>query len=284
MLKSDLDEIGHWSERKLKIVEMYASTYTKILNGTRLSHYYIDAFSGAGIHVKKDTGQLVEGSPLRALMVKPPFLHYHFIDTDEEKTKMLRSLVDEHFPDKQVTIHGGDCNQILPEVLGKIKYENYERALCLFDPYGIHLNWKVIEIAGKSRVVDMFLNFPIMDMNMNVLLRDSKKAAEGQITRMNDFWGDESWRNVGYKKGPSDLFGEQHDEKTTNNELVLGFQQRLKDVAGFKYVANQPMKNNRNAVLYYLIFAAAHSKADDLAKWVMGEHNIARSVMKTTGK
>ncbi len=29
----------------------------------------------------------------------------------------------------------------------------------------MHLNWEVIYEAGQSRAIDLFLNFPVMDMN-----------------------------------------------------------------------------------------------------------------------
>ena len=49
------DEIGDWSELKLDIVEKYGAAYTKAFNkrAQRLKKYYIDGFSGAGVHVVK---------------------------------------------------------------------------------------------------------------------------------------------------------------------------------------------------------------------------------------
>ena len=64
------DEIGIWSELKLEIVENYGAAYTKAFaNQGGLKKYYIDAFSGAGVHLSKRTGGEVEGSPARALKV-----------------------------------------------------------------------------------------------------------------------------------------------------------------------------------------------------------------------
>jgi three-Cys-motif partner protein len=54
-------------------------------------------------------------------------------------------------------------------VFPPIRFENFNRALCLLDPYGLHLDWQVMLQAGKSRAVDMFLNFPVMDMNRNAI-------------------------------------------------------------------------------------------------------------------
>ena len=74
------DEIGYWSELKLDILKKYAAAYSKILsNQKNLSHSYIDAFSGAGMHLSKATQEFVPGSPVNALAVVPPFREYHFI-------------------------------------------------------------------------------------------------------------------------------------------------------------------------------------------------------------
>ena len=68
------DQIGYWSELKLEIVEKYGAAYTKAFANTRnLKKYYIDAFSGAGVHVSKRTKNRIEGSPARALRITPPF-------------------------------------------------------------------------------------------------------------------------------------------------------------------------------------------------------------------
>jgi hypothetical protein len=48
------DEIGAWSELKLEIVENYGAAYTKAFARQKgLKKYYIDAFSGAGVHLAK---------------------------------------------------------------------------------------------------------------------------------------------------------------------------------------------------------------------------------------
>lgn len=89
------DEIGQWSELKLEIVEKYGAAYTTAFagqKGRRLKKYYIDAFSGAGVHLSKQTGRQIEGSPARALKVSPPFDHFYFIDLDPEKTAYLKNL------------------------------------------------------------------------------------------------------------------------------------------------------------------------------------------------
>lgn len=82
----EFDEIGVWSELKLEIVEQYGSAYTKAFNkSVGLKKYYIDGFSGPGVHVSKKTQAIIEGSPARALNVSPPFDGYYFIDLNPKK-------------------------------------------------------------------------------------------------------------------------------------------------------------------------------------------------------
>jgi three-Cys-motif partner protein len=163
------DEIGYWSELKLQIVEKYGAAYTKAFSGAgrNLKKYYIDAFSGAGVHLSKRTKSQIEGSPARALKVSPPFDAFYFIDMDAGKTANLQQLFRGR---TDVHIHTGDANAyLIKELLPTIHYNKFNRALCLLDPYGLHLDWEAMLQAGQSRAVDMFLNFPVMDMNRNAI-------------------------------------------------------------------------------------------------------------------
>ena len=253
------DEIGYWSEVKLDIIKDYATQYSLILSRQtqlKLHHVYIDAFAGAGKHSSKTTKEFILGSPANALLVEPPFKEFHFIDLNEEKSDALKELSEGK---GNVFVYNGDCNKILlNQVLPRAKYENYRRALCILDPYGLHLDWKVIETIGKMKSIEFFLNFPIADMNRNVLLHQQNKVQPSQIERMNLFWGDDSWHQAAYKPSlQPTFFGDRPDEKTSNEAVVEAFRERLKKVARFSYVPKPvAMKNSTNAVVYYLFFAS----------------------------
>lgn len=265
------DEIGYWSEVKLDIVREYAATYSRILAARKsptLSHIYIDAFAGAGLHISKSTGDFIPGSPLNALLIKPPFKEYHLIDLDSKKVDSLRRIA---APYPNVTVHEGDCNDLLlTEVFPRAKFADYRRALCLIDPYGLHLNWEVMFTAGQMESIEIFLNFPIMDMNMNVLKKDPGKVDPRQAARMTAFWGDESWRQAAYRT-TENLFG--MEEKANNDEVAEAFRQRLKKVAGFQYVPEPiPMRNNEGATLYYLFFASQKPVAEDIVRAIFNKY------------
>lgn len=250
-----LDEIGYWSEVKLEIVRKYAGAYSTILVRQPYikGHLYIDGFAGAGTHVSKATGEDIPGSPVIALGTKPPFTELHFVDLDGSRVAELTRLAK---GDDRVRIHEGDCNTVLlRDVFPRCDYKAYRRALCLLDPYGLNIDWKVLETAGKMGSVEVFYNFMIMDANMNVFMKDPTKVTPDQAARMDAVWGDDTWRSAAYRK-TADLFGEL-DEKTTNEEIAEAFRKRLQAVAGFKYVPEpMPMRNSKGAVVYYLYFAS----------------------------
>ena len=109
-----------------------------------------------------------------------------------------------------------------------IKYGDYRRGLCLLDPYGLDLRWEVIEKAGKMQSMEIFLNFPVMAMNRSVLwTKNTAGIAQSDIIRMNEFWGDDSWKDVAYSS-TIDMFGDIHNNKESNKSIAMAFKNRLK--------------------------------------------------------
>ena len=109
------DEVGIWSELKLEIVEKYGSAYTgAFANKRNLKKFYVDAFSGAGVHISKRSGEQIDGSPARALKTAPPFDGFFFIDMDAQKTAHLRELCAGR---RDVHIETGDASKYLIQEL-----------------------------------------------------------------------------------------------------------------------------------------------------------------------
>jgi three-Cys-motif partner protein len=264
-----IDEIGYWSEIKLAILDEYAKPYNQILRNNKLKSIYIDGFAGAGHHRAKGSERVIEGSPQRALNVQPPFDRLHFVDIDGARVAQLKKISSDRL---NVSVHQGDCNDILVhEVFPTISYAARERALCILDPYGLDLNWETIRTAGESKVIEIFLNFPVMDMNRNVLWRNSEHVSDLHRERMTKFWGDNSWESAAYQTTQG-LF-EEMQEKSSNEEIAEAFRIRLKEVGGFDYVPKpMPMRNSRGATVYYLFFAAKNSTADKIVKYIFAKY------------
>jgi three-Cys-motif partner protein len=262
------DEVGPWTEVKLEIISEYAKFFAKLVS-TRsyMKPVYIDGFAGPGRHVSETSGEIIAGTPLKIVDVTPPFREYHFVDADPTKIEELRRQIGKR---PGVQLYEGDCNEkLLTEVFPKMTYRSYRKGLCFLDPYGLHVGWEVFEAAGRSRAIDLLLNFPIYDININVLKKDPRKVSAGHKARMTGFWGDDSWRQKLYRPG---LFAEL-EYKATNDEVVAAFAERLKEKAGFDHVSQAiPMKNSKGSTIYYLIGASQKEVAVKVINAVFSKH------------
>jgi three-Cys-motif partner protein len=264
-----IDEIGYWSEVKLSILEEYAKRYNQIIRSNKLHPVYIDGFAGAGHHKAKASDRMIEGSPKRALSVQPPFESFHFIDLDSARTNALRQLSAGR---SDVTVHHGDCNDVLTtEVFPKIRYDQFQRALCILDPYGLNLDWRIIKAAADSRTIEIFLNFPVMDMNRNVFWHNYEQVSPANQDRMTRFWGDDSWKKAAYQTVQG-LFREM-EMRNSIDVVVETFRERLRTVAGFGCVPQpMPMRNSHGAIVYYLFFAANKPVAEKIVKAIFANY------------
>jgi three-Cys-motif partner protein len=278
----EYDEIGIWSEVKLAIIKEYASAYARIMESkrreeiSRLSWIYIDAYAGPGYHLSKTTGDLVEGSPLIALNTDPPFREYHFIDTEPERSALLRRYAGER---KDVFTYSEDCNQVLlKRVFPRAQFKDYRRALCLLDPYNIDLTWEVIEAAGKARSIEIFMNFMIMDINRNALPKNPDKAVASKVAQMTRLWGDETWLDAGYDQIQT-LFDYSVPVKVSNERFAEAFRERLEKKAGFKYVPKpMPMKTRTDSVIYYLYFASQKEAGMDIVNDIFSKYRLKQGL------
>jgi three-Cys-motif partner protein len=278
----DYDEIGIWSEVKLAIIREYASAYARIMEAQRrerirsLRWIYIDAYAGPGYHFSKTSGEFVEGSPLIALNTQPPFHEYHFIDSEAGRARQLRELAG---PRPDVFIYSEDCNEVLlGRVFPRAKYGEYKRALCLLDPYNIDLKWEVIEAAGKSKSIEIFMNFMIMDINRNALRKNPDQSIASKVAQMTRLWADDSWIGAGYDQVPT-LFGKSVPQKVSNERFAEAFRQRLEKKAGFKYVPTpMPMKTKNNSIIYYLYFASQKEAGMGIVNDIFNKYRVKQGL------
>lgn len=251
-----LDKVGIWSEIKLAILREYACAFTRILKSKSWCKgcCYIDAFAGAGMHISKATGEMISGSPLNALLVEPRFDRIVLIDLDAEKMESLKAICGN---DKRVEIEHGDCNEILlSKIVPSLPYSSYWRGLCVLDPYGIHgktLRWQTIKKLADLRTVDIFLNFPLMDINRNTLRKRLVNVDDTDVAAFTEFCGTEDWKKEMYQ---NDLFGDP--VKSINNKtLAEWFRKRIESVGGFEFVPEPIlMRNSKGGKLYFLYFAS----------------------------
>lgn len=279
------DKIGKWSEEKLKLLSDYLGAYSTIMNGKKKewlrAYHYIDAFAGSVRPRAKGTGAVekyvsgdqlwvpeeivtgqdseryIEGSPLRALQVAPPFDVCWFIELSNWRLGQLESLPAQ-FPDREIRIRKGDCNSILrDEIIPTITWESYQRGFVFLDPYGLQVEWETVKALGKARTFDVFVNFSLMPITR--LLKRDEPPDEKVIGLFNRVMGNSEWLQELYR--PSTQTSMFEDERVVRRDsmraewLAAIYAEQLKQ--HFPSVSNPViMTNSKNAPLYALFLAS----------------------------
>lgn len=270
------EDVGRWATRKLEILQQYAEVYGRILSaGKGLQRYYIDGFAGRGIARNRESGELILGSPLVALSVRPPFKKLYFVELDPEKVNDLRKLVGDR---SGVTIEPGDANVVLPnKIFPQVQFDRYERALCFLDPYNLRgLKWETVLSAGKSGVIDILLHFPTMDANRTALLHDRSKVMRDAESKMSAFWGSDSWKKAAYTSEGFLPGLDVQPRREASDKVIDAYRERLKSEAAFKIVSKAiPMRNSSGNVIYHIILASPSPAAKEITKWIEKKYGIA---------
>jgi len=265
------DDVGPWSEQKLKLLQKYLRAYVQILSKQEWckGYEYIDAFAGSGKPKSRDEQRYVDGSPRVALGLTPAFTRYHFIELSDWRRKKLEALVAE-FSNREVRIYGGDCNEALQNrIVPQLSESSFRRAIAFLDPFGMQLEWETLEAMAKVKTIEVLLNFPVMAINRNVRRRHPQSIPVSLVDAMNRFWGTEEWRAELFESVPT-LFGEETVRvKQSGIELGERFRKRLKTV--YPHTTSPLlMANSKNAPLYCLMFAGHKATGARIVEQIFG--------------
>ena len=122
---------GEHTRRKLDVVAKYLTANVTIMKKQDFRLFYVDGFADSGASTSKAemeradeptlfaAADFLEGSPIRALSVEPPFDEYLFVDEKEENIRSLAWLA-EQFPHRKIQTVHGDANQRLREFCERI--------------------------------------------------------------------------------------------------------------------------------------------------------------------
>jgi len=282
---------GHWTDKKLELVHKYLQAYTKIFNknpqAQKLHTIYLDAFAGTGyrnIYPAHDGNQLFElgeeetqdfrtGSARIALEVEPPFNKYVFIENDPEYARELEKLRIEFLNIRpNIHIHNENANTFLRTWLQSANWRT-TRAVVFLDPYGMQVDWEIIESIGQTKAIDLWLLFPL-GVAVNRLLTKSAPPPKKWADALTRIFGTDEWQQAFYpRKKQLTLFGEEEIQtKQASFEAIgLFFLHRLQ--SAFTAVAPNPfvLTNSKNNPLYWLYFASGNPKGAPIAVKIAGD-------------
>lgn len=208
---------------------------------------------------------------MNALNVPNKFTEYHFIDIEQSKIDKLRELTAERPKKESIQFYVGDANQVLRKnIIPKFPYSSFKKALCILDPYGVDIEWATIASLAPVKTMDVFINFPLMDINRNAALKKLETADPQQGARLTKIWGDESWKELIYVEQGGLFNAPVLIKKIRGNEILKqGFRERLKHKAGFSCVPEPIlMRNKTGGSLYFLFFASQKQVAQNIAQHI----------------
>jgi three-Cys-motif partner protein len=151
-----------------------------------------------------------------------------------------------------------DANSFLTDWCRSIDWQS-NRAVAFVDPFGMGVEWKLIETIARTRAIDLWLLFPLFATN-RMLIRNSRPP-EAWSRRLDKVFGTTEWESEFYKTEDSSLIeGIEITTKIANLEKIEDFFiGRLRTV--FAAVAEPMMLRNKiGAPLYLFCFAAGNSR------------------------
>jgi three-Cys-motif partner protein len=283
---------GDWTEDKLTCLQKYLEAYRKIfsknLRAQYFTTYYVDAFAGPGFRNSSsdqnedinlqlfeedeivDIQNYFKGSVIKALELAEPFHKYLFIDKNSEYIDSLKKIRNEH-PNvaDRIQIENAEANEYLIDWCSRMDW-NKNRAVVFLDPYGMQVDWRLIEALGKTRAVDMWLLFPL-GVAVNRLLTRKRMPPAIWASRLTRTFGTDSWKDFYTKGSQMTLFGDEplYQKNVSLQGIEEFITHRLSEV--FPNVAKSPLKlmNSKNNPLYLLCFTSTKPVGVNIAEDIM---------------
>lgn len=274
-----------WTVDKLDRFEKYIKAYMLIMTKNRDAQnfrtHYVDAFAGTGYIVGKEeetenslfldeyfeeeVDSYIKGSAIRALEIERPFDRYVFIEKRGAKCEELRSQK-KNYPNlaDRITIERGDANEVLSAWCGKMKRN--DRAVVFLDPYGMQVEWRLIETIARTQSIDLWILFPLSAVNR--MLPHDHQIQKSWRDRLNAVFGTDEWEREFYKPSSQMDFIDNSPGVDRNVNFVSIERYWVSRLATiFDHVAKKPLtlRNHRGAPLFTLSFAAGNPKGGSTA-------------------
>lgn len=264
-------EVGEWSAEKLDLLRCYLGGNNQrggFLPATTSAHrrYYIDLFAGPGEDKIRETGQVIDGSPLIALKAGPPeFTGLYFVDADPKNGASLEAHRDD-FLGRSVQIFCGDANVEVDHVLARLatKYP----AFAFLDPRGSELRWETVTKLARHKLptfpkIELFILFAYNQGLVRFMPYDpTKMVNHDELDRvMPDAMG---WRRI-YAQRVSGEAGPNDIRRAMLDEYVQGLK-----ALGYKYVPPPRLIATPGGhPLYFMIFASDHPAGGKIMEWCL---------------
>lgn len=252
---------GPWTQEKLTYVEKYAAAFTKAMAPKRAQGrwselVYLDFLAGPGRGIDRSTGTEFDGSPLRALKIRPSFDRLFLSDVNPAHVKALdrRMPPGDH---ARVDLRVGDCHEIAKAVVPALPHTTL--GLAFVDPQGFEVTFSLFQTLATRRIDVLYL-FPGgigIARNLAAFARRAGAPLDDLIP---------GWRRLKRARLAASERLSQDEMTSRDRPFVLEFRQRMARL-GFLYSgqAEPYFTNEKNVTMYHLLFFSQHPAG--LALW-----------------
>jgi len=172
-----LGDVGEWAIEKharlRKYIDITRAVRKKYTKGTEASDYrggssYIDLFCGPGRARVRETGLVIDGSPLVAVkssvMGKYPFTEIHVADVEQAFCDAAVSRI--KAIGGAVYGHVGPADKTATEIVSRLNPDGLHFAF--LDPFNLEsLSFEIIRQLAKLKRIDLLLHVSVQDLQRN---------------------------------------------------------------------------------------------------------------------
>lgn len=201
---------------------------------------YIDLFAGPGRCVVRGTQEESEGSPLIALQYD--FTHFIFVETDKNCLAALKKRCTNSTKANRIEYWNEDCNEVARKLCPS------GLSVAFIDPVGLDFKFDALQRLSTNKRIDLLMTIAIgIDVKRNF----NRYCAAREASPLGQFLGPGA--NWDALRDAADVFPEY---------------KRLIGTLGFGTIQHTdiPVQNDKQVLLYYLMFASRHPRGLDFWK------------------
>jgi three-Cys-motif partner protein len=237
-----------WTENKAKLIERYLYYFVMITkHGT-----YIDGFAGP-----QNYDQLDGWAARLVLESEPRWLKNFFLcDSDLKKVEALEQLranqpsrdMRKKEPKRAISIHSGDFNSVIEDVLKSGAITEKEATFCLLDQRTFECEWTTVERIARHKQrgqkIEIFYFLAVW-----WFARAFKETKDRSTIER--WWGRKDWEAAG---------------ALSNQDRADELCRRFRGELGYRTATAWPIFERKNGghIAYYMIHASDHGEAPKL--------------------
>lgn len=241
--------VGQWAADK----HYYLQQYIEATRAVRAGYLppkghggaaFIDLFAGPGVVRIRESGEIRDGSPMVAFRhAEAPFSQLVLCDVSPENVGALRGRTTSQ--PSRVTVVEGDCNECIDQVVAAVPVHGLN--IALIDPFGLRtLKFTALKRLAVFKRMDLVVHFPTADIKRNLGQNENTKR-----------WLDEA---LGTTEWSTKI------TSSTDVAALIDVFKRQLGTLGYQsqHVRSEPIRNNQNATLYYLVYASKSDRGDKI--------------------